>query len=35
MLDIKMIRQNFDTVQQKLKTRGVSEEVLAEFLKLD
>ncbi|EOT26211.1 serine--tRNA ligase [Enterococcus saccharolyticus] len=35
MLDIKMIRQNFDTVQEKLKTRGISEEVLAEFLKLD
>lgn len=35
MLDIKMIRQNFDTVQEKLKTRRISEEVLAEFLKLD
>lgn len=35
MLDIKMIRQNFETVQTKLKTRGVSEAVLAEFLQLD
>lgn len=35
MLDVKMIRQNFDDVQQKLKTRGVKEEVLVEFLRLD
>ncbi|WP_086348376.1 serine--tRNA ligase [Candidatus Enterococcus clewellii] len=35
MLDVKMIRQNFDEVQQKLKTRGVKEEVLVEFLRLD
>ena len=35
MLDIKMIRQNFDKVQTKLQTRGVKKEVLEEFLKLD
>ncbi|MGC6770496.1 serine--tRNA ligase [Enterococcus sp. LJL51] len=35
MLDVKMIRQNFAEVQQKLKTRGVKEEVLTEFLRLD
>lgn len=35
MLDVKMIRQNFDDVQQKLKTRGVKEEVLVEFISLD
>ena len=35
MLDIKMIRQNFETVQAKLQSRGISEEVLAEFLQLD
>ncbi|MGX7197356.1 serine--tRNA ligase [Enterococcus olivae] len=35
MLDIKMIRQNFDSVQAKLKSRGIAEEVLAEFLQLD
>ncbi|MBP1047208.1 serine--tRNA ligase [Enterococcus sp. BWM-S5] len=35
MLDVKMIRQNFDDVQQKLKTRGVKEEVLVEFMRLD
>ena len=35
MLDVKMIRQNFDEVQQKLATRGVKEEVLSEFLRLD
>ncbi|EOL50891.1 serine--tRNA ligase [Enterococcus caccae] len=35
MLDVKMIRQNFDEVQAKLKTRGVKEEVLVEFLRLD
>ncbi|MBO0441817.1 serine--tRNA ligase [Candidatus Enterococcus ikei] len=35
MLDVKMIRQNFDEVQAKLKTRGVKEEVLVEFLGLD
>lgn len=35
MLDVKMIRQNFDEVQAKLKTRGVKEEILVEFLRLD
>lgn len=35
MLDIKNIRQNFHEVQQKLATRGVKEETLAEFLELD
>ncbi|WP_321388754.1 serine--tRNA ligase [uncultured Enterococcus sp.] len=35
MLDVKMIRQNFDDVKQKLKTRGVKEEVLVEFISLD
>lgn len=35
MLDVKMIRQNFKEVQQKLATRGVKEEVLVEFLRLD
>ena len=35
MLDIKMIRQNFETVQEKLKSRGVKEEILVEFMRLD
>lgn len=35
MLDVKMIRQNFDDVQKKLTTRGVKEEVLVEFLRFD
>ena len=35
MLDVKIIRQNFEEVQQKLATRGVKEEVLVEFLRLD
>lgn len=35
MLDVKMIRQNFVEVQTKLKTRGVKEEVLISFLRLD
>ncbi|MBL1229402.1 serine--tRNA ligase [Enterococcus sp. BWB1-3] len=35
MLDVKMIRQNFDDIQKKLTTRGVKEEVLVEFLRLD
>ncbi len=35
MLDVKMIRQNFETVQQKLATRGVKAEVLEQFLSLD
>ena len=35
MLDIKMIRQNAAAVQEKLQTRGVAEDVLAEFLQLD
>lgn len=35
MLDVKMMRQNFDAVKEKLKTRGVKETVLVEFLELD
>jgi seryl-tRNA synthetase len=35
MLDIKMIRQNFDKVQTKLQSRGVKKEVLEEFIQLD
>ena len=35
MLDIKMIRQNAKAVQEKLKNRGVSEEVITEFVQLD
>lgn len=35
MLDIKMIRQNAKVVQEKLKNRGVSEEVITEFVQLD
>lgn len=35
MLDVKMIRQNFDAVQKKLTTRGVKEDVLVEFMRLD
>ena len=35
MLDVKMMRQNFDSVQEKLMTRGVKKETLAEFMELD
>jgi seryl-tRNA synthetase len=35
MLDIKMIRQNFEEVKAKLETRGVKPEVLDKFLALD
>lgn len=35
MLDVKMIRQNFDTVKEKLLTRGVKEEILNTFVSLD
>ncbi|MGO3732145.1 MAG: serine--tRNA ligase [Vagococcus sp.] len=35
MLDIKFMRQNIDVVKEKLVTRGVKEEVLAEFMTLD
>lgn len=35
MLDIKMIRQNLEVVQEKLKNRGVKEEILIEFIRLD
>ncbi|MDR0847185.1 MAG: serine--tRNA ligase [Lactobacillales bacterium] len=35
MLDIKYIRTNFDEVAAKLRTRGVKEEVLVEFVALD
>ncbi|MDT2757929.1 serine--tRNA ligase [Enterococcus asini] len=35
MLDVKMIRQNMETVKAKLATRGVKEEVLDEFMALD
>ncbi|MZM07598.1 serine--tRNA ligase, partial [Bifidobacterium pseudocatenulatum] len=35
MLDVKMMRQNFDYVQEKLMTRGVKKETLAEFMELD
>ncbi|KFN89329.1 seryl-tRNA synthetase [Tetragenococcus muriaticus PMC-11-5] len=35
MLAIKTIRENFETVKEKLQTRGVAEETLTEFLQLD
>lgn len=35
MLDMKMIRQNFDFVQQKLQSRGVKADVLVKFISLD
>lgn len=35
MLDIKILRQNFDDIQKKLKTRGVKKETLLKFLDLD
>lgn len=35
MLDVKMMRQNFDSVKQKLETRGVKPAILDEFLALD
>lgn len=35
MLDMKMLRENFDEVVAKLATRGVKEEELAEFKELD
>ncbi|MDN6204560.1 MAG: serine--tRNA ligase, partial [Tetragenococcus halophilus] len=35
MLDIKMIRENFEQVKEKLQTRDVPEETLTEFLRLD
>lgn len=35
MLDVKMIRQNFDDVERKLQSRGVKKEVLQEFIRLD
>lgn len=35
MLDIKMIRQNFEEVAEKLKNRGVKEETLKTFIELD
>ena len=35
MLDIKMIRQNFDKVQTKITDSRSKKEVLEEFLKLD
>ncbi|MGO3611127.1 MAG: serine--tRNA ligase, partial [Enterococcus sp.] len=35
MLDVKMIRNNFAEVSEKLATRGVKEEVLKRFLDLD
>ena len=35
MLDMKMIRQNFDFVQQKLQSRGVKADVLKKFISLD
>lgn len=35
MLDVKMLRENFDEVVAKLATRGVKEEELAEFKVLD
>lgn len=35
MLDIKMVREHFDEVKEKLQTRGVPEENLTEFLRLD
>lgn len=35
MLDVKMIRNNFTEVKDKLVTRGVKEEILKRFLELD
>ena len=35
MLDVKMMRQNIEEVQEKLMTRGVKKETLAEFMELD
>jgi seryl-tRNA synthetase len=35
MLDVKMIRNNFSEVNEKLATRGVKEDVLKRFLDLD
>ena len=35
MLDVKMIRNNFTEVNEKLATRGVKEEILKRFLELD
>ncbi|KAF1302684.1 MULTISPECIES: serine--tRNA ligase [Enterococcus] len=35
MLDVKMIRQNFEEVKTKLSTRGVPAEILTRFLTLD
>lgn len=35
MLDIKQIRQNFDLVTEKLKTRGVKAETIAELQEID
>ncbi|AQP53872.1 serine--tRNA ligase [Vagococcus penaei] len=35
MLDIKFMRQNFNTVKEKLLTRGVNDSLLTEFLDLD
>ncbi|MDH6365767.1 seryl-tRNA synthetase [Enterococcus sp. PF1-24] len=35
MLDIKMMRQNFAEVTKRLKTRGVPEAVLVEFMEMD
>ncbi|WP_265459558.1 serine--tRNA ligase [Enterococcus sp. HY326] len=35
MLDVKVLRQNFTEVAEKLKTRGVKEEVLVKFMELD
>lgn len=34
MLDVKMIRQNFEEVKTKLSTRGVPAEILTRFLTL-
>lgn len=35
MLDIKLIREHFDEVKEKLQTRGVPEETLTNFFQLD
>ncbi|GAA3015426.1 serine--tRNA ligase [Tetragenococcus solitarius] len=35
MLDIKLIREHFDEVKEKLQSRGVPEETLTNFLQLD
>lgn len=35
MLDIKMIRNNFDSVKDKLQSRGVDEKILLRFMTLD